>query len=111
MTQEYLYQGVNKNIDAESRLFQLGEYWTQDCNEHVLCDKKQDPESEKQMFKTYFSDNRGIYPNMTPKTFHNFTKIINNYPIGVDYKKYNRYIYDAERCIALNDNLQFNTSG
>ena len=103
----YLYQGINRNIDSESKLFGIDYYNNDDtipndiCPDSIMTNKV----TRRNLYSTYYQDDRHIYPNATPKTFHNMTKIINNYPIGVDYHKYNRYIYDAERCLStLNTN-------
>lgn len=97
----YVYQGINRNIDAESKLFGIDYYNTRDCVPNDICpdSTKSSAQDKKNLLETYFRHEH-MYPNVTPKAFHNMTKIINNYPIGVDYHKYNRYIYDAERCFA-----------
>lgn len=107
-TTPYLYQGINRNIDSESKLFGINYYNNNDCVPNDICpnsesrndSKTNNLKTRRELFNIYFRDERHIYPNMTPKPFHNMTKIINNYPIGVDYHKYNRYICDAERCFA-----------
>ena len=100
--------GINRNVDVESKLFRLGYYNNDDCRPNNLSDNPElsDPQAAKDLFNTYFKDTKHIYPNVTPKLFNNTTKIRNNYPIGVDYKKYNRYIYEAERCMRLKEHLQ-----
>lgn len=106
--------GINRNVDVESRLYRLGDYNERDTVPYNLRDHPEltDPETQRKLFNTFFQDQRHIYPNVTPKIFHNTTKIKNNYPMlhrvkypgerpdRVNYGEYNRFLKEAQECLA-----------
>lgn len=118
VSQPWIY-GINRNVDVESKLFGIEYYNNNDVQPYHLRDHPEltEPCTQKELYETYFQDNRHIYPNLTPKIFHNTTKIRNNYPIGpqninpgpyhnstrrsdrVDYETYNRFLNDFQQCV------------
>jgi len=89
--------GINRNVDVESKLYRLGYYNNRDRIPNDLGPRPEleDPQVARDLYNTYYSDRRHIYPNVTPYMWNNTTKIKNNYPPGVEYREYDRYLVEA----------------